>query len=222
MSLDIAVIGHPQRITMAGKLAHDLGAGLLLDVEGRGCEFMHHTALTMLYYATEAHWLVVLEDDAVPVPDFRHHLEQALDHASSLLVCLYLGTGANPIVQRAFHLAIQGADGAGAAWITADAMTAGVGYAVHRSIAERLLDATEHGTEEWPMRVTRWAQRAGMRVDYTWPSLVNHQDGWSTIAQREVFGRVAHRVGTRLHWDTGAVHMQVPQWDLESPLTQED
>lgn len=225
MNIDIAVVGHPQRLDMALQLARQADGTLLLDTMGLGCERMHILALQAMLYAPigPADWHVVLEDDAVPVHNFRYHATRALKHAHSTLVSFYLGTGHNPGVQAAIRNACALAD-AGAAWITSDALMGGQGYAVHRSILARLLDAIDNPADpaELPLRITRWAQRANIDVDYTWPSLVNHRDGWSVIAQAESTGRVAHRHGTRKSWNTGAVRMEVPGWSRESQPTQED
>lgn len=104
----------------------------------------------------------------------------------------------------------------GATWIQADCLLSTVGYAVHRNAVHRLLDAIDATIRtEVPLRITRWAQRVYAGVDYTWPSLVDHRDGYSTIAHRRVKGRRAHRHGTAARWDTGIIALgQVPGWSL--------
>jgi hypothetical protein len=213
MSVDVAVVSHPQRDEMAVELATEVGALVVRDTECRGgvgdmvgCARTHARALQVLLDQSDAEWLVVLEDDAIPVPDFRFHVGAALQCARNPLVGFYLGTGTNPDVQTVIKLAIRAADGVGVAWITGDCLLSNVGYAVHRRVVSRVVDAVHRYTRvEVPLRITRWVQECGAGVDYTWPSLVDHRDGWSTIAHRRVSGRRAHRHGTAADWDTGSV-----------------
>jgi GR25 family glycosyltransferase involved in LPS biosynthesis len=213
MTLPIAVVSHPQRTEMAAELAAEVGGFVVTDTECKGgvgdyigCARTHVAALRAMETFSITDWVIVLEDDAIPVPDFRQHAAAALQHASTPLVGFYLGTGTNPDVQHAIKLAIRAADAIGATWIQADCLMSTVGYAVHRDTVHRMLNAIESTTRsEVPIRVTRWAQRSSVGVDYTWPSLVDHRDGWSTIAHRSVKGRRAHRHGTAARWDTGTI-----------------
>lgn len=213
VSLDVAIVAHPQRGNMACDLAAKTEAArVVLDSKGIGCEANHVRALQLAANGG-LDWLVILEDDAIPVDDFRAHVGAALGCARSPLVSLYVGTGHNAAVQAALRAACADADSWGAAWLRSDALTAGVGYAVHRSVVCRLLDAIDKPEgPELPRRITAWAQAAHVQVHYTWPSLVDHKDGWSTIAQADIVGRRAHCHGTRSRWDTGAVAVHIPGW----------
>lgn len=215
--IDIAVVAHPQRLDMAANLTDEVGGTMLVDVDSRGCAEMHVAALKYLCdEAKDAIWLVVLEDDAIPVPDFRVHATEALMQApGALLVNFYLGTGTNTGVQDVIRRAIDHADQLDVPWIHADCLMSTVGYAVHRSVVQHLLDAigNPHDPLEVPKRITHWAQGAKTMVRYTWPSLVDHRDGWSVIAGQEITGRVAHRHGIRPQWNASAIEMgNVPGW----------
>jgi GR25 family glycosyltransferase involved in LPS biosynthesis len=221
MTLAVAVVAHPQRAEMADKLAAEVDGMVCLDTEcvggvgdADGCARNHANALRQLSESDRSDWLVVLEDDAIPVPDFLHHAANALEQARSPLVGLYLGTGTNPDVQAVIKRALRTADSAGAAWIRGDCLLSTVGYAVRPGAAARVVDAiTTITSVEAPLRITQWAQQVPVAVDYTWPSLVDHRDGYSTIAHRKVKGRRAHRHGTAAFWDTPAVALgPVPGW----------
>lgn len=214
-AIGVGVVAHPRRTTMAHKLASATGAATVMtDYEGIGCAQNHVRVLRRLLRG-EPTWLVVLEDDAKVVPEFGVQVREALHQARTLLVSLYLGTGHNPAVQSVIRGGIAKADANEAAWLHTDCLMAGVGYAVHTTIGERLLDYLDDPTDpdELPLRITRWAQANRLPVSYTWPSLVDHPDGFSTIAQCDLAGRVAHRWGGRANWDAGWVDMgSIPGW----------
>jgi GR25 family glycosyltransferase involved in LPS biosynthesis len=218
--LAIAVVAHPQRTEMAADLAVEVGGSVVLDTEcaggvgdAAGCARTHALALRSLAH-TAAEWLIVLEDDAIPVPDFPVHAARALKHTKAPLVGFYLGTGTNPDVQTAIKQAIRAADAVGATWIQGGCLLSTVGYAVRHTAVHRLVGAIEEYTRvEAPLRITRWVQRNAVGVDYTWPSLVDHRDGYSTIAHRPVKGRRAHRHGVAARYDTGTIVLgPVPGW----------
>jgi len=203
---------------MAAELAAEVGAVVVSDTEGGdgviACARTHVAALRKLQDSSNGQWLIVLEDDAIPIPDFRIHAERALAYARTPLVSFYLGTGNNRDVQNAIRMATHTADKVGATWIAADALMFTVGYAVRRDAVNRLITAIDTTIRvEVPLRITRWAQRVRVGVDYTWPSLVDHPDGYSIIGQTTIKGRRAHRHGTAACWDTGAIALgPVPIW----------
>jgi len=195
---------------MAAELAAEVDGVVVSDAEGGdgviACARTHVAALRKLQDSSNAQWLIVLEDDAVPVPNFRVHAERALAYARSPLVSFYLGTGNNRDVQNAIRWATHTADKLGVTWIAADCLMFTVGYAVRRDMVNRLIAAIDTTIRvEVPLRITRWAQRVNVGVDYTWPSLVDHPDGYSVIGQIEIKGRHAHRHGTAARWDTGII-----------------
>jgi hypothetical protein len=209
----VAVVTHPQRAAMGELLAYQQHGFSVLDADGEGCAATHVRALRELAGRTNARWLVVLEDDAVPVAGFCTHAGDALEHACGVLVSFYLGTGNNPGVQNVVRAAVRAADKGDCSWIRADCLMSTVGYAIHRSVVDDLLGFVPHYRAELPVAITRWAQMTGNTVDYTWPSLVDHRDGWSTIAQAEIVGRVAHRCRARASWNADVVALgRVPGW----------
>lgn len=220
------VVGHIDRKDMAYEVCRNVdGQVVSLDDGSMGCEANHHAVLT--YLADQANlveldgptWLVALEDDAQPVPDFPHHLDRALAASPSPVVGLYLGTG-NPSgsVQRALITAITSARATDRAWLQADWFVSAVGYAVKRELVDDLLDFCRDRTEEWPLRVTRWAQDRVIDVSYTFPSLVNHADVQSVISPTR-FNRQprrAHSWGVAGKWKTRVVRIigDCPPWSV--------
>lgn len=202
-------------------MRHD-AAALNLDDGTLGCAGNHALVLSRLAAAARDYdcWCVVLEDDAVPVEDFRHHLTRALEHAPEPIVGLYLGTG-NPSgeIQRQIRQAVLAAQKSNNAWIVSDCLIGSVGYALRASLITPMLGYITDRDEELPLRISRWAQQNNVAICYTMPSLVNHEDGPSVIAPYRVqpgitpSPRAAWNYGTRRQWNTGAVRMgHCPNW----------
>jgi hypothetical protein len=170
------------------------------------CSFGHLMVLSELAaQMTSPGWVVVLEDDAVPVQDFRENLDCCLGQAPTQLVSLYLGTG-NPSgeLQRSIGVVRDRPE----AWIISDALFHTVGYAIHGALIDELLThlAADTSGEEIPKRITAWSQQSGYDWAYSHPSLVDHEDADSTIypgipeAERRKLPRRAHQVGVRTNW----------------------
>jgi hypothetical protein len=203
----IGVVAHKSRTDRAATLVAELGVNVLnvdqgdrVDMPARidAATDNHVTVLGRLHRMTTTGWVVVLEDDARPVPAFRAQIDAALQSAPSRLVGLYLGTG-NPsgAVQRAIQPAVAQAREQGLAWIVGDAFLSAVGYAVHRSVLADLIIAVATGEGELPLRINRWAQAAQIPVAYTCPSLVDHDDDLTSVVYPMPDGQ---RVPRRAWW----------------------
>lgn len=218
--LRVGVAAHTSRIGMARELADRVGADVL-NVNGHeggsredaiiACAANHLQVLRRLWRSVAGHeWLVVLEDDALPIPDFRVHAAAALSCAPSPVIGFYINRAGT-----AHNLAMLCRAGAtGAAWMVANHLVSAVAYAVRADHVLGLLDMyTQLGYERTvEERLTYWA--AGHRRTvygeprfyYTMPSLVDHAVGESIIfpeVDRQI--RRAWRVGFASDWDTPAV-----------------
>jgi hypothetical protein len=137
---------------------------------------------------TPAEWVIVLEDDAVPVSRFRHYAEKMLDVAPAPLVSFYLGTGYPAQFQYRFQQAVK----EDVRWIMHGWMRHAVAYAVSLDLVPSL---TEHMTtlirDRWAAddAISAYAIQQGLPVAYTNPSLVDHEDGPPVIGQRTHLGR---------------------------------
>lgn len=221
MKINIGIVAHDDRAEDAEALARDVDANVFSSDSGDlGCEGNHRRVWAMLA-AYDSDWSVVLEDDAQPVEGFRAQLESALTVAPTPIVSLYLGKGRPEFAQthiRTLARALSPETPAAPCWFTGNVLLHAVGVAIRTPLIRGMLDhlaqppavfmAQDHAIEHW-------ANAAGHRIGYTWPSLVNHADTPTVIDEHPdgvprgprivegaivVTPRRGWRVGTREHW----------------------
>lgn len=187
------VVAHTKRATQAQALAARLGAEIFTD-DGTLGEWGNR-ARALAWTADRGTHAVVLEDDALPIPDFGECVRQAIEHKPGDMIGLYVGRQ-RPIRERV-EKAVAKADEIGASWLTCERLCWGVAMIVPtRAIASLLAYATR--TIPGDRRLGEaWRAYTGRDVIYTWPSLVDHADGETVIKGRAARtpGRVAHRIG---------------------------
>ena len=208
--ISIGVVAHTSRAEAAHELFETVGASYLSMDDGRlGCEGNHERVHGWLV-AQPSLWSVVLEDDAVPVPDFRGQLEQCLTAAPAPLVSLYLGQSRPPQYQAAIGCAVQSARRDDADWVLSDRMYHGVAYAVRTD----LLPSLSGWRKGLPVdeRISDFASWSGLDVAHCFPSLVDHAD-WPTVIERHndgqprTAGRVAWSVKPHAGWSSKSVRV---------------
>lgn len=208
MSVAIGIVGHTTRSRHAEALARRVHGFVAIDNGEIGCDGNHRSVIDRLA-ADPADWLVVLEDDAVPVRAFGRHLKTMLPFAPSGLVSLYLGRQRPPQYQSGIAAAVAEADEVDASWIVASRLLHGVGYAIRANLAESLLNFSSRLPID--EHISAWAQLHGHLVSYTWPSLVDHADMPTIVAhpdgQPRPPGRVAWRTGWRENPTTTSVSL---------------
>jgi len=206
----IGVVAHTSRAKAANELFDTVEADFLSMDDGQlGCDGNHDRVHRWLASQPSV-WSVVLEDDAVPVPDFRSQLEACLEHSPEPLVSLYLGQSRPPQYQAAIGRAVEVAQRQGADWVCADRLYHGVGYAVRTSLLAGLVG--------WTMglpvdeRISDWAAWSGLDVAYPFPSLVDHAD-WPTVipvhndGQPRPAGRRAWSAAPHTAWSSKSVRV---------------
>lgn len=187
-------------------------AYMSLDNGNLGCGGNHRKVWRHLAKRHSPHvdWLVVLEDDAVPVDGFRDQLAQALAVAPAPIISFYLGRLRPPHLQYMIEPATNRADAADASWIVSRQLLHAVGIAIRSNVVADMVESTD---EELPIdeALNGWANKHRYRVGYTWPSIVEHQDGETLLQHRDGQarepGRVAWRAGTRDNWTHKIVEM---------------
>ncbi|AVJ50749.1 hypothetical protein SEA_OGOPOGO_110 [Mycobacterium phage Ogopogo] len=201
-SFAIGVVAHIKRLAMADQIANTVNADYISVDDGTlGCEGNHQKMWNTLAQQ-HTDWAVVLEDDAIPCPDFRAQLAQALAVAPTPIVSLYLGR------QRpyAYQHRIEATINTPACWILAPRLLHAVAVAIHTNQVPDMLNSLPPRTSI-DRAISTWAERH--TVAYTNPSLVDHADTESVAHPpgRRRPGRVAWRTGTRDTWTSDAVHL---------------
>lgn len=208
MTLSLTVMAHPKRRAAAQRLAVAVGADA---IEWDTCDDEWDTGRRAIATHDPAgtHHLV-LQDDALPIPDFRHHAAAALEQHPDALVSFYLGTSRPPQWQPAVDDACMRAEDAGAAWISVPTLLHGVAIAIPTVEIPNLLAWCERPTVPYDERLGMyWRHVLDRPVLYTWPSLVDHDDGPTIARHRDGVHRDeprrARMVGTPLTWGTVAI-----------------
>ncbi|TDZ92146.1 hypothetical protein CCUG60885_04260 [Mycobacteroides salmoniphilum] len=196
----IGIVAHTQRATAAHELMDTAGAAFLsMDNGTLGCDRNHRRTLEWLA-KSPAEWGVVLEDDAIPCEDWSTTLTNILDAAPAPIVSFYLGINYPKHWQPRVLQATQAADAASASWIVAEGfLLHAVGYAIRTELIDSALDHNRWFQMPVDQVLTDWARNDGHKVAYTWPSIVQHDDG-PTLFQHpdgtsRTLPRVAHRFG---------------------------
>ncbi|GAB3750001.1 hypothetical protein [Microlunatus parietis] len=202
-----AVMGHPSRSREATALAWALGGRLWLDEDQVGENANGDRCWAA--YDPAAAWHVVMQDDALPVADIARQAPAALAAAPAPVVSFYLGTNYPPATVQPARRAMAAANDTGSAWITAPRLYWGVAVAIRTDLIGDMLAAVRRISRPYDERISRWAETAGHSVAYTWPSLVDHADGPSTIPRliQRLAPRRAYRVGRPTTWTTDPVPM---------------
>ena len=211
----IGVVGHIDRQRQIRYLTREINPEVIEVDDGTLGAAGNHAATLLALSRTDADWLVLLEDDALPVKNFRYQIGQALEVAPSHLVSFYLGTGYPQQWQGRIVDALR----EDTCWIMCDRLLHGVCYAVHHdrvdSLVVRIMDLSQrrYGTDD---AISKWALENGVPVSYSSVSQVDHEDSASVHGVRYALGhpthprnrpRHAHKVGICNTWTASACTM---------------
>ncbi|MCP2116866.1 UNVERIFIED_ORG: hypothetical protein J2S79_001320 [Pantoea agglomerans] len=165
------VVGHHSRIGHAQRLAALLDAHLLIDDGDHGANWNHHRALE--WAACQPCRVVVLEDDAMPVPWFAELVVDWLTRFPDDMLSFYLGTGRPPQYQMHIAERLIVADKTQADYITLPRLIHGVCYSVPPHHINRVLSRWDSS------KPADYAvgDAYGGAVVYPCYSLVDHADG---------------------------------------------
>nr|DAL51408.1 MAG TPA_asm: glycosyltransferase family protein [Caudoviricetes sp.] len=169
--IKFVVVGHHSRRIQAAALATSLQAHLLIDEGNNGANWNHRRALE--WAAAQLSRVVVVEDDAEPVPNFLPQVEGWLQRCPDSLVSFYLGTGRPPQYQMQIAERLIVADKTRADFIALPRLIHGVCYSVPRQQIERVLNRWD---TRKPADYAVGDAYAGNVIYPCW-SLVDHADG---------------------------------------------
>ncbi|WP_420193738.1 hypothetical protein [Leclercia sp. M-A074-M] len=164
------VVGHHTRFASAALLAGELGAHLLLDEGNHGANWNHRRALE--WAAEQSCRVVVLEDDALPVPGFADKAADWLARFPDDMLSFYLGTGRPPQYQKEIAGMLVDADRVCGDHIVMSKLIHGVCYSPPPGRLASMLNS-------WNKTLAAdyaVGEAYGCRVIYPCYSLVDHAD----------------------------------------------
>ncbi|HED1838486.1 TPA: hypothetical protein R4X26_002794 [Citrobacter freundii] len=165
------VVAHHSRKGHAQRLAALLDAHLLIDDGNHGANWNHRRALE--WAACQPCRIVVLEDDAMPIPWFAELVVDWLTRFPDDMLSFYLGTGRPPQYQMQIAERLIVADKTQADYITLPRLIHGVCYSVPPQHINRVLSRWDSS------KPADYAvgDAYGGAVVYPCYSLVDHADG---------------------------------------------
>ncbi len=189
----LCVVGHHARRKQAEALALSISAHLLIDEGDGGANANHRRALE--WAAEQPCRVVVLEDDAMPVPWFAELVVDWLTRFPDDMLSLYLGTGRPPQYQMQIAERLIIADKTQADYITLPRLIHGVCYSVPPQHIERVLSRWDSS------KPADYAvgDAYGGAVVYPCYSLVDHADGEPVERHSDSAPRTERRRAWRLH-----------------------
>ena len=214
--LTTAIVAHTDRSDMAEHLSQQVGAAhLSMDDGTLGCEGNHKKVWQWHANNTYRPWSVVMEDDAVPIPQFVYHAGQALSCAPTDIVSFYLGKHwiKTMLMEKRKRRAISEAKRRDAHWIVSHKLLHAVAVAIKTPHIPDMLRAVNELPPNLPIdqAITAWAVGTNQRVSYTWPSLADHADKPTLFKHFDGLdrppGRVAYQTGTNTTWTHRSVLM---------------
>ena len=212
----IGIVGHITRQHRAERLGEAIGAEVVcIDTGGLGPGANHEVCYDWLA-GSDSQWSVLLEDDALPVKDFRHQLGLVLNAAPTDLLSLYLGRSRPPHWQPSIARVIGGDHH----FLVGPEMLHHVAVAIRTPMIPALLHHirtdNDYRLGRLPIdeAVGRFARSIGVGVSHTHPSIVNHDISLPTTITRHASqhptddgerpasqARQAWAFGSRPAWD---------------------
>ncbi|EMO3785737.1 TPA: hypothetical protein ACPYWN_003137 [Klebsiella oxytoca] len=190
-----AVVGHHSREPQARALAYQIGptAHVMIDPGNHGATWNHRRALE--WAAEQDSRVVVMEDDALPVPGFVSKVTEWLVRFPDSLCSFYLGTGRPPQYQLQIVERLIMADKIRADYITLPRLIHGVCYTVPPQHIGRVLSRWDNS------KPADYAvgDAYGGSVIYPCYSLVDHADAEPVERHPDGSSRTERRRAWRLH-----------------------
>lgn len=191
MTVSVAVMAHPQRRHLVGRLLEHLDRPAAIAWDERNNEWDTARRAWLTCDSSASHHLV-LQDDAVVCRDLCAGLEAALAHVpAEAPLSLYLGQ-AQP--KRAEVQQIANEAGDTTSWITIDGLHWGVAVVLPTAVIPDMVAWCDRNSAKYDARVSKWLATRHLATWYPWPNLVDHLDGPSLIpGHGRRPGRRSHR-----------------------------
>lgn len=189
-----AIIAHHARELIASRLETTISAdNVFMDYGDHGASWNHRRALEWAATCTER--VLVIEDDALPVPDFRQLAATILDHYPDDLVSLYLGTGRPPQYQQRIASAL--ADDPEK--VTLPTLIHAVAYSIPTPMVATVVQNLRTDLPIDYAIGNAWRALTRRDTIYTMPSLVDHLDIEPVERHRDGQLRTEQRRAWRLY-----------------------
>lgn len=168
------IMAHPSRMEMIGPLAKSLKAGVTWDEKSSRWDTGKRAWEALA--DSEAEYGCVIQDDAILCRGFTRVLRDALEFVPERSpVVLYAGTSIRSQVRHVKD----------ASWLVMKQIIWGPGIVLPTKIIPQVLAMGErYRIDNYDLRLSKWFERTGTPVYYTWPSLVNHRNGPSLVQGR--------------------------------------
>jgi len=182
VKVSFSIMAHPDRAEHVHRILAAMGdveVPIASDNEGspsgNADRVWRNARAAWLMHEPDADWHVLLQDDAVLCRDFAAGMNEALRHVQGpAVVSPYLGNGRT--VPTRWETLAATADARGATWIRTSKLMWGVSIAIPTLlISDMIKHADTRAGVPDDMRVAGWAEKNGIDVWYTWPSLVDHR-----------------------------------------------
>lgn len=214
----VGIVAHYSRHERAERLAESIDAEIVaVDGGGIGAGKNHELCYEWLA-ESKAAWVVVMEDDAIPVKDFRNQLNACLQAAPKTgLMSLYLGRSRPPHWQLSIAQVIARDEN----FFVASELLHHVAVAIRPNLIPGMLkfirNETAYAEGKLPIdeALGFWARSLSMPIAYANPSIVNHDSRTKSLIKKHVSqhktddgtrsendGRKAWRFGPREEWKT--------------------
>jgi hypothetical protein len=206
LTISIGIISDTRRKDMGERLADRVDADFLsVDDGSLGCT-QNHARAWRQHAMNPADWNLNLEDDAVPVEQFRDQLAKALSVAPTPIVSLYLGGGY--ISDDLTRALLDDASTVGAHWaVTHGAIFHAVALAVRQDILAPMIEYLGTQTDAVDSMLSTWALSNSYEIGYSIPSLVDHADEKSLVTKYRRSPRRAFLTGRRDEWSSKLIPM---------------
>lgn len=171
--MKIIIVAHHSRRERAERLAVSLDADIVVDEASNGALWGHTRALRLC--STLSDRAVIMEDDALPVADFRERAQVWMDDYPDSLLSFYLGTGRPPQYQAQIAHTVKYADEPGA-MLCLPQLIHGVCYSVPQQYVGAVFERLPLiGAADFAIG-NAWRAVTGEPVVYPIQSLVDHDD----------------------------------------------
>lgn len=185
--ISVRLITHPQRLLQAVILQDFLlrerfaEVQVILDKEMHGAKATHIKALQAPSKRDDITHILIIEDDAWPVQDFKLKVEEKITAFPQDLISIYLGTGKPARWQQVVDTLITGSEPYSAS-ISLSMLIHGVAYLAPIHIQELFKDnpATLHEGADFHVGQV-WHKATKRQIIYPVYSLVQHEDGGASI-----------------------------------------